>query len=1022
MLKIKKIIHSCLYGNPKNKYINGTKGVISLFLALIILPFTLVAGSLINAARVNSAVAIFDEALCNASNSTLGTYDQFLRKRFGLLAMKQEVSGKSDTLNEKEVSKLISDTFNEYLKENLKTLSNTYTNVKSESMGVYPLADKNVLMTEILEYSKYSVPAKLVEDNLSLDKLVETFEDSFSYKFKNILTVITSGSKLADSVLTMAETYEQLKTAVRDEQIAYQNYNNCYSAFESAVSAYLDKKTEMQNELNRQQGEIDSKESSIENVTNQIEALNNQITELQKLEEEKNQQETEAGENQDLNNQQETEIAQDQNSNTEPENTEDENAKKIEELNKQIEELNKNNEETLKAYNEAKANYESTKASYENELATLRETIDSSKKEYSSSISTLSGKVSTVGEKVSATQRSLASFGSTVSGTIVDGVTLASGLTKTEDEVKELEEKISKEKDAAKKSEFEQQLKEKKASLSELKTQKTILDAEKTGVNDCYNDLKIEIGKINVAQYSEWVNQFRELKAKVDSYGKTDSEQVDYSKITEKIDKSEYYLVLSGRLTEDMVKKAESNAVKECTKESIWAVIKVLISFVEALCNISTIYDTRLKAVIDTDYYNETYGGLPSQKSRTEHPLNYGVSSDKEKSEEFKKLFGDYSSADVKASQDYDVISALSNVASNIGTISVNVTAMKTVFGLLTFAKHFHNITVAIKEIVQNIKSIVNYFANAISKTAMGSKMLLTGYASYMTSNRTNYSTGTTLNKVSFNERQQETSGGDMSLEVFNEFKELFSVLTGNFDAGSKEKCFVGAETEYLIWGTKAECSNQAAAWLTIYGIRLVTDLIPIRMNGEVAAIAAASTLGAPLVYLFYIMVEPLADTLILVNGGDLELIKTVVYLTPSGFKGLLKKFKGLGLVSKKLEKSGDNLQETTKNIDGAKTNENKTDNSSDESVLRMDYQKTLWLIMTIFTPTDKLLARLSDIIEMEAVEYNINTQIGSNQLFDLDYSYTYIRTQASFSTNEFIKMSNEQGINCKERIIYKGY
>ena len=77
---------------------------------------------------------------------------------------------------------------------------------------------------------------------------------------------------------------------------------------------------------------------------------------------------------------------------------------------------------------------------------------------------------------------------------------------------------------------------------------------------------------------------------------------------------------------------------------------------------------------------------------------------------------------------------------------------------------------------------------------------------------------------------------------------------------------------------------------------------------------------------------------------------------------------------------------------------------------------------MTIFTPTDKLLARLSDIIEMEAVEYNINTQIGSNQLFDLDYSYTYIRTQASFSTNEFIKMSNEQGINCKERIIYKGY
>ena len=77
MLKIKRVIHR------RYKYINGTKGVISIFLALVILPFTTIAGSLVNAARVNSAVAIFDEALCNASNSTLGTYDKFLRKRFG---------------------------------------------------------------------------------------------------------------------------------------------------------------------------------------------------------------------------------------------------------------------------------------------------------------------------------------------------------------------------------------------------------------------------------------------------------------------------------------------------------------------------------------------------------------------------------------------------------------------------------------------------------------------------------------------------------------------------------------------------------------------------------------------------------------------------------------------------------------------------------------------------------------------------------------------------------------------------
>ena len=74
------------------KYINGTKGVISLMLAILMVPFVLVAGALLNAARFNSAVAVFDEALCNASNSTLGTYDSFLRSRFGLMALTQDTS------------------------------------------------------------------------------------------------------------------------------------------------------------------------------------------------------------------------------------------------------------------------------------------------------------------------------------------------------------------------------------------------------------------------------------------------------------------------------------------------------------------------------------------------------------------------------------------------------------------------------------------------------------------------------------------------------------------------------------------------------------------------------------------------------------------------------------------------------------------------------------------------------------------------------------------------------------------
>ena len=55
--KIKRIYKKLRSGF--HHYINGTKGVISLFLAILMVPFATIAGSLVNAARINSAVAVF---------------------------------------------------------------------------------------------------------------------------------------------------------------------------------------------------------------------------------------------------------------------------------------------------------------------------------------------------------------------------------------------------------------------------------------------------------------------------------------------------------------------------------------------------------------------------------------------------------------------------------------------------------------------------------------------------------------------------------------------------------------------------------------------------------------------------------------------------------------------------------------------------------------------------------------------------------------------------------------------------
>ena len=152
----------------KNRIIKATQGVISIFLALLLVPFTSIACGLVSAARINSAVAIFDEALCNASNSTLGTYDKFLKNRFGLLATKQDYTT-DDFLN---------DLFKKYLEVNLGSLSNTYISFDCQTNGVFSLADTNILKAQILEFSKYTVPTQVAMDGLDIDGLISSLEKS----------------------------------------------------------------------------------------------------------------------------------------------------------------------------------------------------------------------------------------------------------------------------------------------------------------------------------------------------------------------------------------------------------------------------------------------------------------------------------------------------------------------------------------------------------------------------------------------------------------------------------------------------------------------------------------------------------------------------------------------------------------------------------------------------------------------------------------------------------------------------
>lgn len=75
-----------------NKYINGTQGVISLFMAIVMLPFSSTALLIVESARYQSAIEIVDEMLDCIGFSSIAEYDSYLEERFNVLAMSQELT------------------------------------------------------------------------------------------------------------------------------------------------------------------------------------------------------------------------------------------------------------------------------------------------------------------------------------------------------------------------------------------------------------------------------------------------------------------------------------------------------------------------------------------------------------------------------------------------------------------------------------------------------------------------------------------------------------------------------------------------------------------------------------------------------------------------------------------------------------------------------------------------------------------------------------------------------------------
>ncbi len=940
-------------GKRRHRWINGTRGAISLFLAILMVPFVSIAGALLNAGRINSAVAIFDEMLCNASNSTLGTYDEFLRKRFGLLAMSQSGAVKGVNYTGQE---FIAETFAFYMEESLGALSNTYLTSDTSAAGIYPLADKNVLISRVMEGSKYAVPTKLVINGLSIDSIIKSLTKKFSTADHAIKTM-TSVTKTVDSIGQCDEKMETLRDKLDKAKTEGEAYRKAFEEFQKQAKEY--------NEL------VDERNTAVEEAEKKVEKAEEEAASPPPSPSPSPSPGPEPG------------------ASPSPAPAAEDPSEKVEKAKKALEDTKKEYAERLSekrdALLEAKGDYETA----------IQEYIDALK----------------------AAKSATTDAQAAMQGCVDAGADLIKECKDFDDNEIKKDEK-----------EDIEDLKERQKKATEENRDK---DAEELGkqidaAEKAQRDRENETAKDKIAikggetvsktlsafakvkyeeQFDAAVGTLTDLKKRVTKYEGPEKDEEKAASVSE----SNYYagitLPIDGDYVQQLLVETTSNAVASGTFDLIGA----LANFVAAILGVLW-YNPLLCANVDGSYY-ESMGGLPSQRDRTDP--SYSLTSpydgqDKAQSEYYKSILGKYSSGGLGSTGE-------SFLEEQINTIKTKAEHIAKCKKEISWTNFFSKLASMIKDAVDILISVGKLMAKLLEAIASAAyqKLLLAGYIGYNTANRTTYE-GKSLMGASY--------ALPPAANKVAEYKEENGKIA-----------FYGAETEYIMVGNSSETANQAEVFKQIYLIRMAFDLPVILLDGEVSAIAEAA--GAPtfgigtfLVYVLYILVEPLVDGTILAHGSTIPLIKTGSYLTPSGILDLIGKFTSIKLDGDEknavyegvgnVMSFGFNQDFAKEMADAERTGGGVGTGVGVVDAISYDYTKMLILIM-LFKDPDKMLDRLADVVQMEG---SYNAKEKGLPEFNLDRSYTYLRASGKFSTSEFIRLSDGGGLTSKERVIYRGY
>lgn len=273
-----------------------------------------------------------------------------------------------------------------------------------------------------------------------------------------------------------------------------------------------------------------------------------------------------------------------------------------------------------------------------------------------------------------------------------------------------------------------------------------------------------------------------------------------------------------------------------------------------------------------------------------------------------------------------------------------------------------------------------------------GEKILISEYMTKSLANRTNKITGSDLftgykfSKVSFAKAKGIDGYGVGSLE---DLSVMINTLK-SMSKGGEDKIFCGAELEYILIGSSMEVANQAAVFLQIYLVRLLLDMVPVITNEEVQLMAkslgaVSFGIGEVLVYIVEIFVQPLIETTAIVNGDDINLWNSVVYLTPSGVVCGLSRITSLGLTKRQeleVKSAFAEVSDIKEKIDMKSVLKS---DLKDDNGYTWDYDNYCFVLLMLTGKTSTVMHRFANVMNMEA-----NAYYGDGK-FDIKESYTSV-------------------------------